>query len=44
VAEGVNVYPLESLNRVRELLNAAANGGIHTEVFRVQASEMLGEL
>jgi hypothetical protein len=28
VVEGVNVYPVESLNEVRELLNAAANGGI----------------
>ncbi len=27
VVEGVNVYPVESLNEVRELLNAAANGG-----------------
>jgi magnesium chelatase family protein len=29
VVEGVNVYPVERLNEVCELLNAAANGGIH---------------
>jgi magnesium chelatase family protein len=44
VVEGVNVYPVESLNQVRELLNAAGNGGIHTDPFRIQAAEMLGEL
>src|SRR6185437_8473478 len=41
VVEGVNVYPVDSLNDVRELLNAAGNGGIHTEPFRVQATEAL---
>ncbi|HEU4982914.1 MAG TPA: YifB family Mg chelatase-like AAA ATPase [Acidobacteriaceae bacterium] len=41
VVEGVNVYPVDSLNDVRELLNAAGNGGIHTEPFRVQAAEAL---
>src|SRR5262244_2880378 len=44
VVEGVNVYPVETLNQVRELLNAAGNGGIHTEPFRMQTAEMLGEL
>src|SRR6201997_1213031 len=44
VVEGVNVYPVETLNEVRELLNAAGNGGIHTEPFRMQTAEMLGEL
>jgi magnesium chelatase family protein len=43
VVEGVNVYPVDSLNQVRELLNAAGNGGIHTEPFRIQATEMLDE-
>jgi len=43
VVEGVNVYPVASLNEVRELLNAAANGGIHTEPFRVEAARLLGE-
>src|SRR5579875_3428992 len=44
VVEGVNVYPVESLNQARDLLNAAANGGIHTPPFRMAATEMLGEL
>jgi magnesium chelatase family protein len=44
VVEGVNVYPVASLNEVRELLNAAANGGIHTQPFRVEAAQLLGEL
>ncbi len=43
VVEGVNVYPVASLNEVRDLLNAAANGGIHTEPFRVEATQLLGE-
>jgi magnesium chelatase family protein len=43
VVEGVNVYPVTSLNEVRELLNAAANGGIHTAPFRVEAAQLLGE-
>jgi magnesium chelatase family protein len=41
VVEGVDVYPVDSLNEVRELLNAAGNGGIHTEPFRVRATEAL---
>ena len=44
VVEGVNVYPVDSLNEVRELLNAAANGGIHTPPFRVEPTQLLGEL
>jgi len=44
VVEGVNVYPVASLNEVRDLLNAAANGGIHTEPFRVEATRLLGEM
>ncbi|MBV8672759.1 MAG: YifB family Mg chelatase-like AAA ATPase [Acidobacteriaceae bacterium] len=44
VVEGVNVFPVASLNEVRELLNAAANGGIHTPPFRVEATQLLGEL
>ena len=43
VVEGVNVYPVASLNEVRDLLNAAANGGIHTAPFRVEATQLLGE-
>src|SRR6202012_1228966 len=44
VVEGVNVYPVETLNQARELLNAAGNGGIHTEPFRMQTTEMLDEV
>ncbi|MGB7191214.1 MAG: YifB family Mg chelatase-like AAA ATPase [Acidobacteriaceae bacterium] len=43
VVEGVNVYPVESLTEVRELLNAAGNGGIHTAPFCVKAAEALEE-
>jgi len=43
VVEGVNVYPVASLQEVRELLNAAGNGGIHTAPFRVQAEQVLEE-
>jgi magnesium chelatase family protein len=42
VVEGVNVYPVASLNEVRDLLNAAANGGIHTVPFRVEATQLPG--
>src|SRR6185312_8669720 len=41
VVEGVNVYPVESLNEVRELLNAAGNGGIHTSPFQISAAQAL---
>ncbi len=44
VVEGVNVYPLDSLLQVRELLNQAANGGIQTAPFKVEAAQVLGEL
>jgi len=44
VVEGVDVYPVETLNEVRELLNAAGNGGIHTPPFRVETKQVLGEL
>ena len=44
VVEGVDVYPVETLNDVRELLNAAGNGGIHTQPFRVETKQVLGEL
>jgi magnesium chelatase family protein len=43
VVEGVNVYPVTSLQEVRELLNAAGNGGIHTDPFRVQSAQVLDE-
>lgn len=44
VVDGLNVYPVRSLNHVRELLNAAANGGIHDQPVRVNSEELLGEL
>jgi magnesium chelatase family protein len=44
VVEGVKVYPVTSLTEVRELLNAAANGGIKAQPFKVDTSKMLGEL
>ncbi len=44
VVEGVKVYAVGSLTEVRELLNAAANGGIHTQPFKVETSKLLGEL
>src|SRR5450631_824504 len=44
VVEGVNVYPVTTLLQVRELLNAAANGGITTPPFRIETEALLGEL
>src|SRR5579875_69712 len=44
VVEGVSVYPVANLLQVRELLNQAANGGIETQPFRVEAAQVLGEL
>ncbi|HEX4066649.1 MAG TPA: YifB family Mg chelatase-like AAA ATPase [Acidobacteriaceae bacterium] len=44
VVDGVNVYPTDSLLEVRDLLNQAGNGGIHTPPFRVEAAQVLGEL
>jgi magnesium chelatase family protein len=44
VVEGVNVYPMRTLNEVRELLNSAANGGIHTQPVRVDTEQLLGGL
>ena len=43
VVDGVNVYPVRTLNQVRELLNAAANGGIHVQPLRVDSQHLLGE-
>ena len=41
VVEGLNVYPVESLPQARELLNAAVNGGIQVQPYRVRSSELL---
>ncbi len=43
VVEGVNVYPVESLNQVRELLNAHANEGIQAQPYRISPAELLHE-
>ncbi len=43
VVEGVNVYPVKSLLEVRELLNSAANGGIHATPLEVMANALLNE-
>ncbi|MBW4045959.1 MAG: YifB family Mg chelatase-like AAA ATPase [Acidobacteria bacterium] len=43
VVEGVDVYPVTTLNQVRELLNSAANGGIHAQPCRVDTGELLAE-
>jgi magnesium chelatase family protein len=37
VVEGLAVYPVRSLIQVREMLNAAANGGIHAQPIRVDS-------
>src|SRR5271170_263525 len=42
VVEGLNVYPVRSLIQVRELLNAAGNGGIHVQPLRVDSQHLLG--
>jgi magnesium chelatase family protein len=44
VVEGISVYPVDSLLQVRDLLNQASNGGIQTPAFRVEATQVLGEL
>jgi magnesium chelatase family protein len=43
VVDGVNVYPVRTLNQVRELLNAAGNGGIHAQPLHVDSQQLLGE-
>jgi magnesium chelatase family protein len=44
VVEGLNVYPVASLPEARELLNAAVNGGIKVQPYRVDSSAMLDAL
>jgi magnesium chelatase family protein len=44
VVEGLNVYPVASLPEARELLNAAVNGGIKVQPYRVNSSQMLDAL
>jgi magnesium chelatase family protein len=44
VVQGVDIYPVGHLNEARELLNAAANGGIKVEPFRAAIPKLLDEL
>ncbi len=44
VVQGVKVYPVNTLLEVRELLNAAANGGITATPLEVKATDLLEEL
>lgn len=44
VVDGVNVYPVTSLEEVRLILNAAANGGIQATPYQVSTESILGEL
>src|ERR1700758_1201645 len=44
MVEGLNVYPVRTLIQVRELLNAAANGGIRTQPLHVDSRHLLSEL
>ena len=39
VVEGVNVYPVQSLLEVRELLNSAAFGGMKATPLKVESAE-----
>lgn len=43
VVDGITVYPVASLNQVRELLNAAANGGIHAEPCHASVENLLNQ-
>ena len=44
VVEGVNVYPVQTLLEVRELLNSAALGSIAAEPLQVKSADLLNEL
>ncbi len=44
VVEGVDVYGVNSLLEVREILNSAANGGIQAQPIRVGTRDLLGEM
>ena len=44
VVDGVNVYPVNSLLEVRELLNSAALGGIKATPLRVETKALLNEM
>ncbi|MDP9050797.1 MAG: YifB family Mg chelatase-like AAA ATPase [Acidobacteriota bacterium] len=44
VVEGVNVYPVQTLLEVRELLNSSAMGTLNAKPLRIEASTLLDEL
>ncbi|HEY0759748.1 MAG TPA: YifB family Mg chelatase-like AAA ATPase [Acidisarcina sp.] len=44
VVDGVDIYPVGNLNEVRELLNAAANGGIKMQPFRAPIPRLLDQM
>ena len=44
VVEGVNVYPVQTLLEVRELLNSASFGAIAAKPLRIEAASLLDEL
>jgi magnesium chelatase family protein len=44
VVEGVNVYPVQTLLEVRELLNSSAMGTVNAKPLRIEASTLLDEL
>ena len=44
VVEGVDVYPVQTLTEVRELLNSASFGTLNAKPLRIDASTLLDEL
>jgi magnesium chelatase family protein len=44
VVDGVNVYPVQTLSDVRDLLNSASLGGIKATPLRIEAASLLEEL
>jgi len=44
VVEGVNVYPVSTLNQVRELIKLLAEGSLAVQPFRVETETLLNEL
>jgi magnesium chelatase family protein len=44
VVEGVDVYPVQTLSEVRELLNSAFLGTLHAKPLRIEAASLLDEL
>jgi magnesium chelatase family protein len=44
VVEGVDVYPVQTLSEVRELLNSVFLGTLHAKPLRIEAASLLNEL